>query len=86
MQKWGKARADVHPDSDEETPEQKQIREMEDWKANQLMNGAAQNNPNFVPVASDWKEKLQERKKAKKAKNKQQHGEKVTAASKMGVL
>eukprot|EP00775_Hariotina_reticulata_P007012 gene7012-7226_t len=44
--------------ADPDVQEQKRLQQLEHWRLQQLQSGAADSNPNFVPLAGDWRAKL----------------------------
>ncbi|KAJ3694748.1 hypothetical protein LUZ60_000125 [Juncus effusus] len=72
VSKWKAASEEIHeePESSIEALEKKRQREIEEWKANQIASGEAQDNANFVPLGGDWRERVK-RRRAKEAKKEQ---------------
>ncbi|KAJ6800078.1 formin-binding protein 4 isoform X1 [Iris pallida] len=71
VDKWKAAKEELHGDEEEEEPEnayevleKKRQKEIEEWRARQIVSGEAQDNANFLPLGGDWRERIK-RKKAK---------------------
>jgi hypothetical protein len=44
--------------ADPDLQEQKRLQQLEHWRLQQVQSGAADSNPNFVPLTGDWRAKL----------------------------
>lgn len=64
MNKWSAVRKEVQAqeEADEASaadPEARKAKEIQAWKKEQLRSGAAADNPNFTPLTTDWRARLQ---------------------------
>jgi hypothetical protein len=58
------ARQRAEREADPKVQQHKHKLKIEQWKADQIESGEALNNPNFVPVSDNWRQKLQAKKGA----------------------
>eukprot|EP00898_Chlorokybus_atmophyticus_P002311 jgi/Chlat1/3080/Chrsp21S03385 len=72
LDKWKAVRKEIDPQDeedeilDEKALERKRMKEIEEWRAEQLRTGEAANNPNFMPVdTSNWRERVKRLKQNK---------------------
>ncbi|XP_019434053.1 PREDICTED: formin-binding protein 4 isoform X2 [Lupinus angustifolius] len=72
VDKWKAAKEELleeeeEPESLYEALERKRQREIEEWRANQIVSGEAKDNANFQPLGGDWRERVK-RKRAQAAR------------------
>uniref|UniRef100_A0A5B6YZF6 WW domain-containing protein n=2 Tax=Davidia involucrata TaxID=16924 RepID=A0A5B6YZF6_DAVIN len=67
VDKWKAAKEELHEDEEDEPEnayeilEKKRQREIEEWRAQQIASGEAQDNANFQPLGGDWRKRVKRR-------------------------
>ncbi|GMH05850.1 hypothetical protein Nepgr_007690 [Nepenthes gracilis] len=73
VDKWKAAKEELHEEEEEEPEnpleilEKKRLREIEEWRTQQLTSGEARDNANFQPLGGDWRERVKRRRAQKMA-------------------
>ncbi|KAL6562488.1 hypothetical protein OROGR_003495 [Orobanche gracilis] len=70
VDKWKAAKEELHEEEEEaedayEILERKRQREIEEWRAQQIINGDARDNANFQPLGGDWRERVKRKRSQK---------------------